>query len=121
MTTNEEKLLELFRSMDETRQEGLLLCAEIMTKYADPVAEAPASVPAPDPVPVQTSIYHGDMAKTAQKAVVPMRYQMTTHDLDDLYYITRRDKDPFNAFCFAFDYGFVKGSRATRRGLVKAV
>ena len=119
MTTKEKKLLEVFRSMNETQQEALLLSADILTKYADPdpVAEAPA----PDPAPVQTFIYHGDMAKTAQKAVVPMRYQMTTHDLDDLYYITRRDKDPFKAFCFAFDYGFVKGSRATRRGLVKAL
>ena len=123
MTTNETKLLELFRSMDETRQEGLLLCAEIMTKYSDPVAEvsAPSPAPAHDPAPVQTSICHGVVEKTAGKADVPRRYQMTIGDFDDLHAMILRDGNAFNAVCTAFNYGFVKGSRATRRGLVKAL
>lgn len=117
MTTKEKRLLDLFNSLDETRKDALILSGEILSSYSDP--DPVAEVPAADPAPVQTSVYHGDMARIAQKADIPLRYQMTTHDLDDLYYISRRDHDPFKAFCFAFDYGFVKGHRATRRGLVK--
>lgn len=115
MTFLEEKLLEVFRACTDEQKFKVIELAKI-------VSTSLTGEPAPQP---QTSalaeekVYHGDMARIAQRAVVPPRYQMTTHDLDDLYIISRRDRDPFNAFCFAFDYGFVKGYRAAKRGVVK--
>jgi len=116
MTFLEEKLLEVFRACTDEQKCTVIEIAKIIS--------APAVDEQPKPKP-QTSaqaekkVYHGDMARIAQRAVIPTRYQLTTHDLDDLYIITKRDRDPFNAFCFAFDYGFVMGHRATRRGRVK--
>lgn len=129
MTTKEEKLLELFRSMNETRQDALMLSAEILSKYADP--DPVAAAPAPDPVPVQTSFPDPEaeriaalgrkLTETAHKAKVPPRYQLVAGELYFLHDLMLREHDPFNALARAFDYGFVKGSRATRRGLVKAI
>lgn len=124
--TKEEKLISMFHSLNETQQEALLLCAEIMKKYADPVpvAEAPA---APDPAPVQTSSAApvSDVGKrmeaVAHNADIPKNYQMVVGEMEYLFDLAKQERDPYNAFCLAFDYGFVKGSRATKRGLVKAV
>ena len=117
MTFLEEKLLEVFRACTDEQKFAVLEIAKIIS--------TPVTVREDQPPQQQTSapaekkVYHGDMARIAQRAVVPPRYQMTTHDLDDLYIIAKREHDPFNAFCFAFDYGFVKGCRAAHRGLVK--
>lgn len=126
-TEKEKKLLDLFNALDDTRQDALIMCAEIMSKYPDPVAEAPAPapVPAPDPVDVQTSIRQSKLIRTAEKAShhIPLRYQLTTSDFDALYSMVKDDvyHDPFYAICRTFEYGFVMGNRATRRGVVKAL
>ena len=89
----------------------------LSTRAADP--DRQVSAPAPDPETVQTSTRLRD---TANKAEIPARYQMTTAELDELLDVIRYDGgDPIDALCFAFDYGFVKGNRATRRGKVKAL
>ena len=129
--TKEKKLLDLFNALDDTRKDALIMCAEIMSKYADPVAETPAPVPvpapapAPDPVDVQTSIRQSKLIRTAEKAShhIPLRYQLTTSDFDALYSMVKDDAyhDPFYAICRTFEYGFVMGNRATRRGVVKAL
>jgi len=132
-TEKEKKLLDLFNALDDTRQDALIMCAEIMSKYPDPVAEAPAPVsvpapapvPAPDPVDVQTSIRQSKLIRTAEKAShnIPLRYQLTASDFDALYSMVKDDAyhDPFYAICRTFEYGFVMGNRATRRGVVKAM
>ena len=84
-----------------------------------------------DPADVQTSISDPymdhvaaagrKMEQTAHKAVIPPRYQMVLGELDYLYELMKQEGDPYNALCIAFDYGFVKGCRATRRGKVKAL
>ena len=131
MTTKENKLIDLFNALDDTRKDALIMCAEIMSKYSDPVAEAsapvpvPAPAPAPDPVDVQTSIRQSKLIRTAEKAShhIPLRYQLTTSDFDTLYSMVKDDvyHDPFYAICRTFEYGFVMGNRATRRGVVKAL
>ena len=130
-TTKEKKLLDLFNALDDTRKDALIMCAEIMSKYSDPVAEAPAPVPvpapapAPDPASVQTSVRQSKLIRTAEKAShhIPLRYQLTTSDFDALYSMVKDDAyhDPFYAICRTFEYGFVMGNRATRRGVVKAL
>jgi hypothetical protein len=140
MTFLEQKLLDLFRACSDEQKFKILELADIIHKYPDPdpVPSDPASAPDPDPDSVQTSTrpvnhtecirskdkyMNTELVRTAQKAVIPVRYQMTSQDLDTLYDIILSDgrHDPFNALCFAFDYGFVKGNRATRRGKVKAL
>lgn len=136
------QLLRLFENLSPDYRSRLIRYAEELTVIqslrADPDPERPASAPAPDPDSVQTSTrpvnhtecirskdkyMNTELVRTAQKAVIPVHYQMTTQDLDTLYDIILSDgrHDPFNALCFAFDYGFVKGNRATRRGKVKAL
>jgi hypothetical protein len=131
MTFLEQKLLDLFRACSDEQKFKILELADIIHKYPDPdpIPSDPASAPAPDPDSVQTSTRRKDdyrnaeLVRTAQKAVIPNNYQMTSKDIEILYDIIRSDSihDPFNALCFAFDYGFVKGNRATRRGKVKAL
>ena len=130
-TEKEKKLLDLFNALDDTRKDALIMCAEIMSKYSDPVAEASAPVPvsvpapAPDPADVQTSIRQSKLIRTAEKAShhIPLRYQLTTQDFYALYDMVKDDAyhDPFYAICRTFEYGFVMGNRATRRGVVKAL
>ena len=112
MTTKENKLIDLFNALDDTRQDALIMCAEIMSKY-------------PDPVDVQTSIRQSKLIRTAEKAShrIPLRYQLTTQDFYALYDMVKDDAyhDPFYAICRTFEYGFVMGNRATRRGVVKAL
>lgn len=110
----EEKLLEVFRACTDEQKGTVLEVAKII---ATPVTAREDQQQTP--APAEKKMYRGDMARIAQRAVVPPRYQLTTQDLDDLYFITKKDRDPFNAFCFAFDYGFVKGCRAAHRGLVR--
>lgn len=115
MTFLEEKLLEVFRACTDEQKFKVIELAKIVSVplTGEPAPQQQTSAPA------EKKVYHGDMERIAQRAVVPTRYQLTTHDLDDLYIITQREHDPFNAFCFAFDYGFVKGCRAAHRGLVR--
>lgn len=132
----------LYDSLSDEYKARLIRYASELTAISNlpPSASDPASAPDPDPDPdsVQTSTrpvnhtecirskdkyMNTELVRTAQKAVIPVRYQMTSQDLDTLYDIILSDSrhDPFNALCFAFDYGFVKGNRATRRGKVKAL
>ena len=115
MTFLEEKLLEVFRGCTDDQKFTVI---ELVKIVSAPATDQPAPQPQTS-APAEEKVYHGDMARIAQRAVVPPRYQLTTHDLDDLYIIARRDRDPFNAFCFAFNYGFVKGHRAAMRGVGK--
>lgn len=82
----------------------------------------------PDQNTVQTSMYSAHVSAagrrmmiTAQKAEVPLRYQMILGELDFLHDLIQQEGNAFNAICLAFDYGFVKGCRATRKGKVKAL
>ena len=140
-TEKEKKLLDLFNVLDDIRKDALIMCAEIMSKYSDPVAEAPAPVPVPAPVPapapasdpvdVQTSsadryAVHvssvGErMEAVAHNADIPKNYQLIVGEMEYLMNLSKLEHNPYNAFCLAFDYGFVKGHRATKRGLVKAM
>ena len=132
-TEKEKKLLDLFNALDDTRKDALIMCAEIMSKYSDPVAEAPAPVPvpAPDPAPVQTSnvdpydahvsFVGKRMEAAAHKVDIPKNYSLVVGEMEYLIGLSMQERNPYNAFCLAFDYGFVKGHRATKRGLVKAV
>lgn len=63
------------------------------------------------------------MEKTAEKVdldAIPSAYQMDVEELKRLYVIIKNGK-VFEAFSMAFDYGFVMGNRATRRGRVKSL
>ena len=121
----------LYDSLSDEYKARLIRYASELTAISNlpPSASDPASAPDPDPDSVQTSTRRKDdyrnteLVRTAQKAVIPENYQMTSKDIEILYDIVRSDGrlDPFNALCFAFDYGFVKGNRATRRGKVKAL
>lgn len=115
MTFLEEKLLEVFRACTDEQKFAVLEIAKIVSTPVTVREDQQQQTSAP----ADEKVYHGDMERIAQRAVVPLRYQLTTHDIDDLYFISKKDRDPFNAFCFAFDYGFVKGCRAAHRGLVR--
>lgn len=118
-------------SLSDDYKARLIRYAEELTalsKLPDPAPVPPPS--ASDPAPVQTSISDPDpemiragqrMEQTAHKADVPKLYQMVLLELCYLHELTIRDGNEFNALCLAFDYGFVKGNRATRRGKVKAL
>ena len=121
MTFLEAKLLSYFRACDDDRKAAILETAQLLSSSAGSVDLAPASGTAPDPASVQTSSAAQRMIQTAQKAEIPVRYQMVLPEINYLGDLIRKDGDPFNALCFAFDYGFVKGNRATRRGKVKAL
>lgn len=63
------------------------------------------------------------MEKTAEKVdldAIPSAYQMDVEELKRLYVMIKNGK-VFEAFLMAFDYGFVMGNRATRRGRVKSL
>lgn len=131
MTFLEAKLLSLFRACDDECKNTLLFAAQsisgiwLLEDNPTPAGVLtdlfPASGTAPDPDSVQTSSAAQRMIQAAQKAEIPVRYQMMLPEIEYLADLIRRDGDPFNALCFAFDYGFVKGNRATRRGKVKAL
>ena len=62
-----------------------------------------------------------DMVKTAEEVgfnTIPTAYQMNVEELRHLYEMIKMGK-VFEAFSMAFDYGFVMGNRATRKGRVK--
>ena len=128
MTFLENKLLEIFRACSDEQKFKILELANLVSTFPDPAPVPPPS--ASDPAPVQTSISDPDpemiragqrMEQTAHKADVPKLYQMVLLELCYLHELTIRDGNEFNALCLAFDYGFVKGNRATRRGKVKAL
>lgn len=121
MTFLEAKLLSYFRACDDDRKAAILESAQLLSSSAGSVDLAPASGTVPDPDSVQTSIAGEKMMRIAHKAEIPVRYQMVMPELRFLHELTIRDGNEFNALCFAFDYGFVKGNRATRRGRVKAL
>ena len=120
MTFLEQKLLDLFRACSDEQKFKILELADIIHKYPDPdpVPSDPASAPDPDPEIVRAG---QRMLQTAQKAEVPKLYQMVLGELCYLHDLTLKDGNEFAAICLAFDYGFVKGNRATRRGKVKAL
>lgn len=132
MTFLENKLLEIFRACSDEQKFKILELANLVSTFPDPAPVPPPSAsdpdPAPDPAPVQASTPDPDpetvragqrMLQTAQKAEVPKLYQMVLGELCYLHDLTIRDGNEFNALCLAFDYGFVKGNRATRRGKCK--
>lgn len=121
MTFLEAKLLSYFRACDDDRKAAILETAQLLSSSAGSADLAPAFFTAPDPDSVQTSSAAQRMMQAAQKAEVPVRYQMVLPEIEYLAALIWREGDPFNALCFAFDYGFVKGNRATRRGKVKAL
>lgn len=61
------------------------------------------------------------MVSTANKAEIPKRYQLILGELNYLYEMIKKEGDPYNALCMAYDYGFVKGCRATRKGKTKTI
>ena len=128
MTFLENKLLEIFRTCSDEQKFKVLELANLVSTfpYPDPVPPLSAS----DPAPVQTSTPDPDpeivragqrMLQTAQKAEVPKLYQMVLGELCYLHDLTLKDGNEFAAICLAFDFGFVKGNRAYRRGRVKAL
>ena len=128
MTFLENKLLEIFRACSDEQKFKILELANLVSTFPDPAPVPPLS--ASDPAPVQTSTPDPDpeivragqrMLATAQKAEVPKLYQMVLGELCYLHELTLKDGNEFAAICLAFDYGFVKGNRATRRGKVKAL
>lgn len=123
MTFLEQKLLDLFRACPDEKKFGVLEIARILSDLpdsdCDPVSltySVQTSTPDPDTVRAGQR-----MEQIAQKAEIPVRYQMVSLELCYLHDLTIRDGNEFNALCLAFDYGFVKGNRATRRGKVKAL
>lgn len=54
------------------------------------------------------------VAKTAHK--IPSDYSMNARDLNDLYSLSRQDL--FEALMLAYDFGFIRGTRAKARGRV---
>lgn len=129
MNTQEMQLLDLFRACSPDRRAAIIYTAQIILDiersesipFTDP-APVPAA-DAPDQADVQTSIRQSRLLRTAEKAshAIPMQYQLTTSDFDVLYDMVKSDQfhDPFYAICRTFEYGFVMGNRATRRGRVK--
>lgn len=111
MTFLEAKLLSYFRACDDDRKSAILETAQLLSSSAGSSDLAPAFFTAPDPDSVQTSSVVQRMIQAAQKAEVPVRYQMVLPEIEYLAALIRREGDPFNALCFAFDYGFVKGNR----------
>lgn len=101
-----------------------------LTRYAEELTAIQNRGP-DDPDSVQTSVRHPEedeilrcgekMENAARKAEIPLPYQLTLREMQYLYLLTQQEKSPSNAVCLAFDYGFVKGNRATRRGRVKAL
>ena len=64
-----------------------------------------------------------NMEKTTEKIglyTIPSAYQMDIEELKRLYEMIKNGK-VFEAFSMSFDYGFVMGNRATRRGRVKSL
>ena len=133
MNTQEMQLLDLFRACSPDRRAAIIYTAQIILDiersesipFTDP-APVPAADPAadaPDQADVQTSIRQSRLLRTAEKAshAIPMQYQLTTSDFYVLYDMVKSDQfhDPFYAICRTFEYGFVMGNRATRRGRVK--
>ena len=123
MTFLESKLLDYFRKCDDDRKSAILemasLCADPVTSAR--IVEFPQASASPDPDDVQTSILGEKMLRTAQKADIPARYGMMLGELNYLHDLIEQENSAFNALSLAFDYGFVKGHRATRRGKVKAL
>ena len=112
------QLVGLYNSLSKEYRDKLIRYA-LELKVLSSRAVDPAATPVPDPAPVHTSTRLRD---TVQKAEVPYHYQMTVYDIQELLDIIHYDGGgPFDALCYAFDYGFVKGNRATRRGKVKAL
>ena len=62
------------------------------------------------------------LSESARK-VIPAEYDINSEELTRLRnMIYSGDKDKvFDAVCIAFNFGFVMGNRATRRGKVKAL
>ena len=142
MTFLETKLLEYFRACDDKKRIAIFEIASYLADHQQGLPADPGNVQTSisdgmtdqtsasedHPQPAQNLRHHASyidstIVTTAQKAVIPEHYQLTSQDISVLYDIIRSDskRDPFNALCFAFDYGFVKGNRATRRGKVKAL
>ena len=133
MTFLETKLLEYFRACGDKERIAIFETASYLADHhsdlpadLDDVQTSMSAGQIVSPQPTQNLRPHASYREsplviTAQKAIVPKNYQLTTEDIYTLYDIIRSDgkHDPFNALCFAFDYGFVKGNRATRRGKVK--
>ena len=120
MTFLENKLLEYFRSCDDDRKSAILEMASLCADPAPAVrlVDPPQASASPDPDDVQTSIFGERMTQTAQKADIPRRYCMQLGEINYLHDLIEQEHSAFNALCIAFDYGFVKGNRATRRGKV---
>ena len=127
LTDLENKLLEIFRACPDEQQLIILNVVQILRNPASPdtdrPAAAPASEPDADPNPEEEAIAlcGKRLVQTALKADVPDAYQMKYGDLKYLGNLIVLEGDIFHALSFAFDYGFVKGNRATRRGKVKAL
>ena len=134
MTTDEQKLIDYFRSFDEAHRNALMATASYLAAY-------PATS-APDPATVQTSnlpVYlvqrtncdpelmkyqkTRSIINIAKRADgnVPLRYSLTISDIAVLSDLLYEDRTGIKPFGVAFDFGFVMGSRATRRGKVKAL
>lgn len=129
MNTQEMQLLDLFRACSPDRRAAIIYAAQIILDiersesipFTDPAPDPAAD--APDQADVQTSIRQSKLLRTAEKAshAIPMQYQLTASDFYVLYDMVKSDQfhDPFYAICRTFEYGFVMGNRATRRGRVK--
>lgn len=124
MTFLESKLLDYFRKCDDDRKFAILeivsICADPAPASAGSVVDLPpASASAPDPARVQTSIER--ISKYAD-GNVPHRYSLTVSDLNYVHELIHQgSSEEIEAIGMVFDYGFVMGNRATRRGKVKAL
>jgi hypothetical protein len=120
MTFMEKRMLDLFRKCDDDKKFALLELADICV---NPVPAAPvkpqATVSSPDPARIQTSIER--ISKYAA-GNIPLRYDLATDDLAAIHEMIHQGTDEeYRAISMIFDYGFVMGNRATRRGKVKAL
>ena len=53
------------------------------------------------------------------KGKIPYSYSMSLHDLVELF--TTNKDDPVTALCMAYDYGFIRGTRAEKRKSVPSL
>lgn len=119
LSVTEERLIELYRKCDDTRQK--LLLASAYLGAGDPTAgglippvTVPSAPPAADPVPVKSSGNKRNMEKLSATAEVPLRYEITVEEMNRLHDMIHSGKE-FEALSMAFDFGFALGRRAEKK------
>lgn len=125
MTFLEKRLLELFNTCNDYCKEAILEVAEIYSsRCSNPVSSSKITqMPNVSDSPNQNNaekVYKFSMEKAVINADIPSSYQINTNQIYHLYEMIC-DRKPIEAIVMAYNYGFVKGNRATRRGKVKAL